>query len=263
MATSRLANLVQETVPAPGTGTVSLAGVVASGFVAFTTQFLNGDTVFYALSDGVKTEIGEGTFGNSAGVATLIRTTVLWSSLGGTAKINFTSSCRCWSAIPAERAAFLDDTGKLPFSAMPRPLQDRQALMTPVAIGTTNPTAIPFDTVVLNQNGFGGTTGQFTIGQTGYYSIQLSMRLQTTTLNGVQCPISIQRYNLGVGAAVVLCVGSFGIAVPISNTQGFLQWEGLLNATDVIKGAYAGATVAGSTIGGDATTFMALTRLSN
>jgi hypothetical protein len=260
---ARLANLVQETVPAPGTGTVQLAGVVTSGFVPFTSQFLNGDIVFYCLSDGLKTEIGEGTYSNSAGVATLVRTTVLWSSLGGTAKINFTASCRCWSAIPAERAAYLDDTLKLPFSTMPRPLQDRQTLNLQAALSSANPAIVPWDTIALNQNGFGGTLGKFTVATTGWYSLQMSLRFQTTTNAGSTNPISLQRLPLGVGPAVILCSTSAGVAVPNTTCQPFLQWEGLINATDVIQGAYAGGTVAGTTIGGDSSSHMAITRISN
>jgi hypothetical protein len=262
MAVTRLANLVQETVPAPGTGTVSLAGVVSSGFVAFTSQFLNGDSVFYALSDGVKTEIGEGTFSNSAGVATLVRTTVLWSSLGGTAKINFTASCRCWCAIPAERAAYLDDTLRLPFSTMPRPLQDVQKLLTAHTPSGTSTQALPMDTLSVSQLGFSGTLGQFTVSSAGWYALALSCKFQTTSATALLCSMTLQRYIGGGATATLIAGGQGGGAVPIMPGQTNIYWEGALTVNDIIKPAYAPSATSGATVGGDLSCLFSITKLS-
>lgn len=261
-----VANLVQETVPAPGTGTVQLAGVVASGFVPWTSQFTNGQLVAYALSDGTKTEIGEGTFSNSAGVATLTRTTVLWSSLGGTSTINFTSSCRCWNACPAERLAYLDDTLHLPFSTMPRPLQDMQRTLTSYTV-TAAVAKLHFDTLALNQLGISGSApyGTFTIASAGWYHLALSVRMQTqTTLNGYFGFCAIEKVT--GGTTTQISSGGTGLSVPVQSAGCNLVWDGALAAGDVINATMIITTTispAGDLkVGGSADMYFACTRMS-
>lgn len=76
-----LANWVQETTATTGTGTITLAGAV-SGFTTFTSQFSDGETVYYSIEDGTSREIGIGTFTSSG--TTLSRDTVLETLVSGT-----------------------------------------------------------------------------------------------------------------------------------------------------------------------------------
>jgi len=161
-----VANLVQETCPAPGTGTVQLAGVVNPGFMPWSSQFVNGSRVFYAISDGTNTEIGEGTI-NAAITFTLIRTTVLWNSLGTTAFINFSTQVRCWNGVPAERLGQLDDTLRLPL----------------------------YDTSVQSDMGIlPGPYSTITVAEDGFYIIQQALRFTTTITaasSGITCGLNM------------------------------------------------------------------------
>jgi len=67
---------VKETTTTTGTGTYTLAGVIG-GFDAF-SEIGNGNTTYYACSDGTNFEVGIGTYTLSG--TTLARTTILESS---------------------------------------------------------------------------------------------------------------------------------------------------------------------------------------
>lgn len=84
-----LADRVQETASAPGTGSVTLLGAV-TGYQTFAV-IGNGNTTYYTIADqgGPNWEVGIGTYTSSG--TTLSRDTVLSNSLGTTAKINFSS----------------------------------------------------------------------------------------------------------------------------------------------------------------------------
>lgn len=79
---------VQETSATTGTGTITLGGAV-TGYVAFTSVFADGDTMFYCITDqsGPNWEVGLGTF-TAAG--TLLARSVIASS-NANALVNFTS----------------------------------------------------------------------------------------------------------------------------------------------------------------------------
>lgn len=85
-----LADRVQETASAPGTGTVSLLGAV-TGFQTFSSAIGNGNTTYYVIADqgGPNWEVGIGTYSTSGN--TLSRDTVLSSSAGAPSKTNFSS----------------------------------------------------------------------------------------------------------------------------------------------------------------------------
>lgn len=76
-----LANWVKETTTTTGTGTMTLAGA-ATGFIAFTDAFNDGDKVFYSIESGNNREIGVGTF--TASGTTLSRDTILETLVSGT-----------------------------------------------------------------------------------------------------------------------------------------------------------------------------------
>ena len=79
------ADRVQETSNTGGTGTLTLAGAVV-GYQSFTSAFVTGQTVYYAMTDGVNWEVGKGTF--TAAGPTLTREQVFSSSNAG-ALVNF------------------------------------------------------------------------------------------------------------------------------------------------------------------------------
>ena len=113
----KIGNFILELSPPPGTGafTVGQPGVqgrlswaagVAAGWWAA------GSQVYYFANDTTRQEWGYGTY---TGSGTLTRDTVLWTSAGSTAKINFNSlPVYIYPEIPAERSVYRDPaTGRL------------------------------------------------------------------------------------------------------------------------------------------------------
>jgi len=98
------ADRVQETSGTGGTGTLTLAGAVI-GYQSFTTAFVTGQTVYYAMTDGTNWEVGKGTF--TAAGPTLSREQVFSSSNAG-ALVNFPGSVWVWDD---ETAIGLSDKG--------------------------------------------------------------------------------------------------------------------------------------------------------
>lgn len=80
---------VRETSTTTGTGSLTLAGVVA-GYQSFDDAMANGDTCFYCIKMGSAWEVGLGTYSSSS---VLARTTV-YSSSNGDAAVNFTSGTK-------------------------------------------------------------------------------------------------------------------------------------------------------------------------
>ena len=97
-----LKDRVKETTTTTGTGTYTLAGAL-TGFEAF-SQIGNGNTTYYACTDGTDFEIGIGTY--TASGTTLARTTILQSSNSDNA-VNWTSGTRTiFCTLPAEKMIF-------------------------------------------------------------------------------------------------------------------------------------------------------------
>ena len=103
------ADLVQETTSTTGTGTLTLSGAV-SGFQSF-AAIGNTNTTYYRIKSGIDSEVGIGTYSLSG--ATLSRDTVLYSSAGGTTKIDVATGATVSCVYPAERAVYLSETGTL------------------------------------------------------------------------------------------------------------------------------------------------------
>ena len=72
-----LSDRAKETTTTTGTGTYTLAGAV-TGFETF-ASIGNGNTTFYACTDGTDFEVGVGTYTSSG--TTLARTTILQSRI--------------------------------------------------------------------------------------------------------------------------------------------------------------------------------------
>ena len=104
-----LKDRVKETTTTTGTGTYTLAGAV-TGFEAF-SEIGDGNTTYYACTDGTDFEVGVGTY--TASGTTLARTTILQSS-NSDAEVDWTSGTRdIFCTQPAEKAVFLDASGNV------------------------------------------------------------------------------------------------------------------------------------------------------
>lgn len=173
---ARLQDYCAETVPGPGTGTITCPGTATAGGKTFASSFSNGDTVFYQLIAGSQLEMGIGTW-NSAG--TLARTTVLWNSAGTTSPLNITTTGVCVCQLPAQRGAWYDDGPKIVIPQQPSVKQDIVQVLrvdgtykwgSHVPAGKWGP--VSWDTVV--QNGIGMASADistFTIPTTGIYRV--------------------------------------------------------------------------------------------
>ena len=99
-----LKDRLKETTTTTGTGTYTLAGAV-TGFEAFSSVG-DGNTTYYACSDGTDFEVGIGTY--TASGTTLARTTILQSSNSDNA-VNWTAGTRTiFCTLPAEKMIFND-----------------------------------------------------------------------------------------------------------------------------------------------------------
>lgn len=122
-----LKDRVKETTTTTGTGTYTLAGAVG-GFEAF-SEVGDGNTTYYACTDGTDFEVGIGTY--TASGTTLARTTILQSS-NSDAAVNWTGGTRTiFCTLPAEKAVFLDASGNIQGFTE----QDPQALAFAIALG--------------------------------------------------------------------------------------------------------------------------------
>lgn len=98
---------VKETTTTTGTGTLTLAGA-AVGFQSFSV-IGNGNTTYYAITDGTDWEVGIGTYTSSG--TTLSRDTILESSNGGAAVNWGAGSKDVFVTYPAEKSVDSDGTG--------------------------------------------------------------------------------------------------------------------------------------------------------
>jgi hypothetical protein len=98
-----LADRVQETTDAAGTGTITLQGAV-TGYQTF-AAIGNGNQTYYTITDsttGANWEVGIGTYTLSG--TTLSRDTVLASSAGSLAKISVSAGYVVFCDYPATQA---------------------------------------------------------------------------------------------------------------------------------------------------------------
>lgn len=273
--TGMVGNLVQEQAVGPGTGAVTLTGAPSTGFVSFSSQFANGQKIFYAISDGTNSEIGIGVF-NIGTSQTLTRTTVLWNSLGTTSFVNFTSTVRVWNGLPAERLALLDDNFRLPQANMPRPQQDyvkklTQETMPTQGTGYSPATALNFDTLVRNDLGLGSNPWNYmTIKTAGFYHVQAGMQMTTTqTAGNNMCMTLIKGLNVPATSTPLASMmssyasGNTSPTGPIT-TWGTLRWSGFLAAGDVLS--FCQSTLAFTSpqvkMGGGHDSFFSITKMT-
>ena len=102
-----LRDRVKETSTTTGTGTYTLAGAV-TGFEAFSSVG-DGNTTYYACTDGTDFEVGIGTY--TASGTTLARTTILQSSNSDNAVSWGAGTRTLFCTLPAEKMIFQDASG--------------------------------------------------------------------------------------------------------------------------------------------------------
>lgn len=104
-----LADRVKETTTTTGTATYTLAGA-NSGFESF-ASIGDGNTTYYACTDGTDFEVGIGTY--TASGTTLARTTILQSSNSDAAVSWSAGDKTIFCCQPAEKAVYLDASGNI------------------------------------------------------------------------------------------------------------------------------------------------------
>ena len=102
-----LRDRVKETSTTTGTGTYTLAGAV-TGFEAFSSVG-DGNTTYYACTDGTDFEVGFGPY--TASGTTLARTTILQSSNSDNAVSWGAGTRTLFCTLPAEKMIFQDASG--------------------------------------------------------------------------------------------------------------------------------------------------------
>ena len=100
-----LSDRAKETTTTTGTGTYTLAGAV-TGFETF-ASIGNGNTTFYACTDGTDFEVGVGTYTSSG--TTLARTTILQSSNSDNAVSWSSGTKTIFCTLPAEKTIHTDN----------------------------------------------------------------------------------------------------------------------------------------------------------
>jgi len=101
----KMRDRVKETTTTVGTGAYTLGGA-ATGFRAFSAVLANGDTCYYACTDGVNWETGLGTYTYSINEHQLARTSIYASSNSGSA-VSWSAGTRdIFQSYPAEGLLF-------------------------------------------------------------------------------------------------------------------------------------------------------------
>jgi uncharacterized protein YuzB (UPF0349 family) len=105
-----ISDRVKETTATTGTDTYALGGAF-TGFETFTANLSNGDTTYYACTDGTDFEVGLGTFTSSG--TTLARTSILASTNSNNAVSWSAGTKTIFCTLPAAKALILDASGNI------------------------------------------------------------------------------------------------------------------------------------------------------
>jgi hypothetical protein len=105
-----IADRVQETTLSTGASDYTLLGA-KTGFQSFGAVMANSDTTYYAVTDGVDWEVGIGTYSSTG--PTMVRTTIMSSSNGGSL-VNWPAGSKdIFLSYAASKSSYLDASGYL------------------------------------------------------------------------------------------------------------------------------------------------------
>jgi hypothetical protein len=105
-----IADRVQETTLSTGASDYTLLGA-KTGFQSFGAVMANSDTTYYAVTDGVDWEVGIGTYSSTG--PTMVRTTIMSSSNGGSL-VNWPAGSKdIFLSYAAYKSSYLDASGYL------------------------------------------------------------------------------------------------------------------------------------------------------
>jgi len=213
-----LADRVQETCAAPGTGIVTLLGAVTE-YQSFSAGIGANNTTYYTIADqtGSNWEVGLGTI-DATGL-TLTRTTILASSNAGSV-VNFSVGTQnIWCDYPAGKAVYGTGTTLVAPSGTILPvLNGGSGVTTSTGSGSVVLSAAP------------SLTGAVTIGttsDTGTITVGQSTVSQTINIsNGATASGSTKTVNIGTGgltgSTTTMAIGStFSTTVAANGTWSF------------------------------------------
>ena len=213
-----LADRVQETCAAPGTGIVTLLGAVTE-YQSFSAGIGANNTTYYTIADqtGSNWEVGLGTIGATG--LTLTRTTILASSNAGSI-VNFSVGTQnIWCDYPAGKAVYGTGTTLVAPSGTILPvLNGGSGVTTSTGSGSVVLSAAP------------SLTGAVTIGttsDTGTITVGQSTVSQTINIsNGATASGSTKTVNIGTGgltgSTTTMAIGStFSTTVAANGTWSF------------------------------------------
>ena len=127
--------VVADRIQQTGTANTTVSFTLSATTTAYQSFAVvgNGNTTYYAATDGTNWEVGLGTYSTTG--PTLTRTTILSSSNSNTA-VTFSGSVTVWCDYPAGKAVLLDSSG------------NSTALGTVASATLTNATGLPLTTGV-------------------------------------------------------------------------------------------------------------------
>ena len=177
----------------------------------------NGNTTYYAATDGTNWEVGLGTYSTTG--PTLTRTTILSSSNSNTA-VTFSGSVTVWCDYPASKAVIQDSSNNVTGYAISGGTIDN------TVIGATTPAAGTFNTLI---GGKSSTTYVTITGDASYPMIQAT--------GGTNTPLVLS--PLGTGALQAQKTDSTATGGNVRGANA-VDWQtSRASATQVASGSYS------------------------
>jgi hypothetical protein len=169
---AKLYNLARMTTATTGTGTITLGSAVSSYLSFAASGVQNGDTVTYAIIDGLNREVGRGVYTSSG---TTLTRTVLESTNSNTA-INLSGNAEVFITAAAEDIANVNETNTFAANQVISVTDNSNAALRVTQLGTgnailvedsSNPDSTPFVVTASGDVGVGNTSPSQKLDVTG------------------------------------------------------------------------------------------------